>query len=557
MGRPRKPAASEWSCDFETNNEVEDCRIWSWAAVEVDRNPIRDRANSGTNIYSFANWCSRENRKLYFHNLAFDGAFILDHLLNCDYRHTTDRPGRGEFSTVIDKMGKFYKITIAWPAGNYTEIVDSLKRIPMPVSAIGPTYGLPISKGSIDYSADRPIGYEPTEDEWDYIFTDVEVVAMALAIQKEQGMSKLTVGSDAMSDYKSIITSESFKSLFPLLPLETDLELRAAYRGGFTYADPRFSRRVVGEGNTYDVNSLYPSVMYDRKLPYGEPIAVDDIPTDGSLWIASFTFTAKIKKDHIPCIQVKGSNMFVGTEYLSSIDEPLTLAVTSVDWELWNNHYDIDVYMMNGCYKFKSTKGLFTSYIDKWMKVKTTTDGGQKAIAKLFLNSLYGKFGTNPDKTGKVPELVDNVVRLKTGPENIGEPIYVPMAAFITAYARQVTITAAQNHYGQFAYADTDSLHLIGDDPDDLDVDPDRLGAWKHEHKFAKALFARAKCYTELVYGTSGLEWDTHIAGLPRSVSTEVRFSHYFGGTSFTGKLQPVRVRGGVVLRDVEFQLRM
>ena len=122
----------------------------------------------------------------------------------------------------------------------------------------------------------------------------------------------------------------------------------------------------------------------------------------------------------------------------------------------------------------------------------------------------------------------------------------------ITAHARAITVRAAQAHYHQFAYADTDSLHLVGEPPQGLDIDPARLGAWKHEGHFTRALFARAKAYTE--------EQDdgrlvTHIAGLPAAAAEMVRFEDYFTGKVFSGKLTPVKVPGGVVLKDTGFTL--
>lgn len=148
--------------------------------------------------------------------------------------------------------------------------------------------------------------------------------------------------------------------------------------------------------------------------------------------------------------------------------------------------------------------------------------------------------------------LEDNVVKLVPGPDDERDPVYTPMGVFITAYARHQTISAAQAHYDQFCYADTDSLHLVGDPPDNLDIHPSRLGAWKHEYAFTEALFARAKAYTEhLADGT----WVTHIAGLPRDVADQVRFEDYRNGRTFPGKLTPVKVPGGVVLKDVGFTL--
>ncbi len=65
------------------------------------------------------------------------------------------------------------------------------------------------------------------------------------------------------------------------------------------------------------------------------------------------------------------------------------------------------------------------------------------------------------------------------------EPIYTAAGVFITSHARALTIRAAQASYDVFAYADTDSLHLLTDTvPDGIDVDPVRMGAGKFEYAF-------------------------------------------------------------------------
>lgn len=97
---------------------------------------------------------------------------------------------------------------------------------------------------------------------------------------------------------------------------------------------------------------------------------------------------------------------------------------------------------------------------------------GHAFAAKLMLNSLYGKFSLNPKVQSKVPyfDRMNKVVKYKLGPEEEREPIYVPVGAFITSYAREVTIRASQaikdlsiKKYGQdmYIYSDTDSIHTL------------------------------------------------------------------------------------------------
>ena len=100
----------------------------------------------GTDIGSFIDYLGQGATTTYFHNLSFDGIFIIDYIMKNGWKWVEGKPGEMEFSTLIDKMGKFYTITIN-VHGVVTEIRDSLKKIPMPVAAIAKAFGLPEPKG--------------------------------------------------------------------------------------------------------------------------------------------------------------------------------------------------------------------------------------------------------------------------------------------------------------------------------------------------------------------------------------------------------------------------
>ena len=78
--------------DFETTTDPADCRVWAWAVCFVDD---IEHVYYGEDIESFLLFCSREPSLMaYFHNLAFDGRFLVDRLLRLGYVHTTERMPR-------------------------------------------------------------------------------------------------------------------------------------------------------------------------------------------------------------------------------------------------------------------------------------------------------------------------------------------------------------------------------------------------------------------------------------------------------------------------------
>lgn len=593
-----------YMCDFETTTKEDDCRVWAGCAVDL---ATGETAHISTDINSFMEWMSKESKKVYYHNLKFDGEFILSWLLFNGFTHIgNDKKAipEGHFQTLIDDMGQFYRIAICFKRTKrqliICEIYDSLKKLPDKAARIAKDYGLPIAKGEIDYTMDRPQGYQPTEEEIDYITTDCRIIQMALNMQFEQGMKKLTIASDSLAFYKAMM-GRKFDYWFPVLPKMLDDDIRPAYKGGFTWCNPIHAGKDMGEGIVLDVNSLYPDAMYNNPLPWGYPTYFEGEPPVNDmypLYIVRIRCAFKVKKDHIPTIQIKGS-FWTETEYLTSTEVKhgrfkdfveVDLTLTNIDLQLFLDHYDIigDIKYISG-FMFKAQKGMFQDYIDHWMEIKATAPKGSamRAIAKLHLNSLYGKFATGTEKYNKVPVLCpDGVVRyycrnkpardengnirfcapdrieyerdddgeiVHIDPE-ITDPIYTPVATFITAYARNKTIRAAQAVYHRFIYADTDSLHLIGTEiPEGLEIHPSKLGAWDHEKTFQRARFIRAKTYVEEVDG----HLDVTCAGMPDNVKELVTWDNFHEGMSYPGKLLPKRVKGGIVLSPIDFTIKL
>lgn len=550
------------TADFETTTDELDCRVWAWGVCEIG-NP--NYFIYGNNLDSFFKFCENsENSTIYFHNLKFDGEFILCWLFENGFIHVKDRKElkTKTFTTLISDKGQFYSMKIVFKKSgkktNYIEIFDSLKILPFSVSAIAKGFNLPISKLDIDYNLPRPVGYQLTPEEIDYLRNDVDIVARALSVIFSQDLEKMTAGSNALFDYKRTVSIKSFDRWFPVPDYDEDV--RKSYKGGFTYLNPKYKGVDIGKGIVLDVNSLYPSVMRNRPLPYGEGIFFEgQYKTDVlyNLYVQMLTCQFEIKPGHIPTIQLKNNLLFIPTEYLtSSGDEEVTLCLTNVDLELFLKHYDIYNLEYHSGWKFKSTTGLFTEYIDKWteVKIQSSIDGNyaMRTLAKLMLNSLYGKFALNPNVQSKIPYYDNGIVKYYNGDKETRTPLYIPVGTFVTSWARYTTITSAQSVYDRFIYADTDSLHLLGEElPENLDIDPVNIGKWKHESTFTRARFLRQKSYIEEIDG----EMKITCAGLPESCYKYVTWDNFKAGTSYPGKLQPKHVPGGIVLKDIDFTI--
>lgn len=590
--------------DFETTTTEESTHVWAWAVCEVGES---ENVTTGTTIDSFMKWCKDlpDNPKIYFHNLKFDSQFIIYWLFHHGFEHVEAKDrATNTFTTLISNKGLYYSLeVIFYLKGKKVKKVtfqDSLKLIPLSVDAIAKSFKLPIQKLKIDYAAhnELPEGSPLTPEEEEYIKHDVQIVAHAIEYFYSQGLDKMTIGSCALNEYKKLIQKKNFNNWFPTPKFHDDV--KQSYRGGFTYLNPKFAGKIVNRGIVLDVNSLYPSVMYDSYLPYGTPIYFEGKYEDDilyPLYTQMLRCEFKLKKGKIPTIQIKKSMFFSGNEYLtSSNDEIVPLCLNSVDLALFFEQYEVTNLEYISGWKFKATKGLFTDYIDKWSnnKIQAKKDGnhGLYLISKLFLNSLYGKFGTDTLIKSKIPYLDkdSDVVHYYDSKPEYRDGVYVAMASFITSYARLKTITAAQritDDYNsgkskiQFIYADTDSLHCSSPDfslPEGLDIDSTKLGAWDFEAKFGKAKFLRQKCYIEnhliseddYIKGIKDeensfryskdkkgfYELKITVAGMPVSCHHEVTFNNFEIGAKYSGKLQPKIVKGGTVLRSVDFTIK-
>lgn len=573
-----------YTADFETTTDPETAHVWSWESCVVG-DP--DNFCRGIDIESFIEYCSWEDRIIYFHNLKFDSSYILSYLLTHGYSWSNNRAlKKHEFSTLISNMGQFYSVTVCF-GETTTTFYDSLKLIRLSVEQIAKAYGLEMRKLEIDYDKPRPEGYIPTDEEWEYQHADVAIMSQALHILFTEGLTKITQGSNALWDYKEIIGKKNFKRWFPVLPPEIDAFCRKSYKGGATQVHKIFANQEIGCGITLDVNSMYPWAMYEMFLPFGEPISYTGKYRQDKLYplyIQKLSCSFELKEGYIPTIQLKHSGLFRGTDFLESSNGNIVeLTLTSVDLKLFLDHYNVyNVSWISG-YKFMQSKNMFKEYIDKWyaIKAQATKDGnkGLRQIAKDMMNSLSGKFGLRPEVQEKIP-YYDEKLRFKLGEVEQRDSIYVPVVSFITSYGRDKALRSAQKNYDRFIYMDTDSLHLVGTElPDNLDIDSTKLGWWDLEKTWVRGYFIRAKTYIEeesvsretmesMIKAEKAEPWQFYevdgdlrilnitCAGMPKNCYRHVTYENFRPTNWFDGKLMPVMSKNGITLVKKVFTIQ-
>lgn len=609
-----------YACDLETYvsknpSDQENTWVWSSSGAEINgtdiflHHDLRETFGYFTNI--------RKNVKIFYHNLKFDGAFWLDFLLKdlkleqaykdeIGWLTNKDMP-RNSFKYLISDMGQWYSITIKTFYGKTIEIIDSLKLIPFTLKQAGAAFKTEHQKLEMEYSGYRGKDHIFSDEERQYIINDVLCLKECLEFMFAAGHEKMTIGGNCMEEYKKKFLAPIFydeiKKFYPdHYQIETpfyiaDFEnageyVRKAYKGGWCYLQSEKANKIFVNGATFDVNSLYPSMMHSSSgnfYPIGEPIfwKGNYIPQEAQqvrkYYFVRFKCRFYLKENYLPTIQIKNNPLYKSTEYLATSDvfikgkyyryllkdgqqipTSVILTLTMTDYKLFLEHYNVtDFEILDGCYYYAMT-GLFDEYINHFAEIKKKEKGALRTLAKLFLNNLYGQFAKSTDSSYKKAYLdEENQIKFETISEFKKTPGYIPIGAAITSYAREFTIRTAQKNYKNFIYADTDSIHMINpEEAVGFKIHDTDFSCWKKECEWETAIFARQKTYIEI----SNNETEIKCAGMTDKCKEifldGLKTGKYclqdfkVGLEIETGKLRPKRINGGIVLVDTSYKIR-
>ena len=673
--------------DFETcytSEDRENVRVWGWGLLDY----ITGEYAEGNDINGFMDRILTDN-KVYdigFHNLKFDGSFIIPKLFKLGYKYIPnnefmDKWQKGEdvtgyFTHNITTMGQWFSVTIAkekqanksTPA--FVHIWDTFKLFPKKLKEIGIQYNTKVQKIEEDsafYDRIRPAGHKLTREESEYLKADCQVLGFALVKQLERyGTIYRTQASKAFHFFKQACTDEvgnvNYKKKYEgmqqwTVPKIAGLEdyagatvrylprpvrnkidqsgaklidsfdyyipdyytwsdIKRAYVGGISFVNPIYQERsIVANLTVLDVNSMYPYCLRTFPIPYGRFTKIDGKPDPkkGGAWIACARVSFKLKKEsNLPCIQIKeryGRKWLAeSTDYMKYGEEdPFNediIFFTSVDFETYKENYDFTVHRWLYHYHFPNVANKDgKAFIDPLYQDKQRADNIMTALkrdfpddfetrdeyiqakldrteSKVLMNSAYGKHGTKYFLYSKdsvfegadVPVKYVPEDKLQRDPAKDPSHYYCPYAAFVTAYARRMLVTAWNAFEGRAVYCDTDSIHFIGtpsDIPKSLPVDRKNTGAlglWKIEEEYVKGRYIRAKTYIEIDKNDKAtitcagatpeikklMTWDTFRVGF-----NAWRIAEENGlNIKDHSKLTPKQYPDGVALEYVNFEIK-
>lgn len=472
--------------------------------------------------------------KVYIHDDDYALSYIYNYLLKKGYLYDENMDtekrdfDQGSYNMfIVNSKCMFLKVRYKTDYASTCTFMSSKNILRNSVKEICTSYDCGIDINDIvDESIQLNYDNKLTDRICDMTVNSSKVLARAIHnVKSTMSLTELTVGSNAVKSWKKLDKDQWQK--LAILPQNVERDIYLSYRGGYNWLNPLYKEKDIGEGVVLDVNSLFPYIMKEFDLPIGLPTWSKKLPynSDGSLYkycIIKLKLdgdydnpAAKVKNGHLPCIsnmcQENKQQSMIYNEYLDKL-YATTLWLTGWDFEMMLNNYDVDSYIIDGCYIFDVEKGLFDNFINFWYDIKRNSKGAKRELSKLMLDNLHGKLGTKVEnlRGGQWVHqqkqrliMTDNGVEFGDGGDTNNTSIrYMPASIFINSIARYMIIMTAQYYYDRLIYIDTDGIHLEGLEHVDIVINgekviniSDKLGDFKVESIFKRAKYLGLKNY--------------------------------------------------------------
>ena len=349
--------------DTETNNWNE---IYAIGIYDGKTEPIiksnyknKNRLSVNNEFIEFMLDNLNNNDIVYSHNGGkFDMLFIIDFI----------NSGNGEILSIRLIHASILYLKIKYKGKNII-FKDSYHILPSSLLRLTNDFNVEHKKQKLDYD----LGIKD-KNFTEYFINDLKGLYEVLILS---GLTdKLTLASNSMMQFKNIYKNKLSRNNDMI-----DNFFRQSYVGGRV----EVIKHRGYELNYYDVNSLYPYVMKANKYPLPIKNNCEFAFEYDKNKLGIYECDVIAPKMNIPILPIKYKDklIFPYGKFSGTFCSPeINLAL--------KNGYDIKV--KNG-YTFTKTDYIFKDYVDYWYNIKKNSEGSKKAIAKLMLNSLYGKFG--------------------------------------------------------------------------------------------------------------------------------------------------------------------
>lgn len=430
--------------DFETvtvntnfYRENQDTKVLLWGLKRLDGSFYK----RGVDIESFILTIKEINKNItiYFHNLSFDGDFILKYLAK-KYQIENDKCNKHSYISIHRQSSVIYSIdwyfTQKINRASYKKSITfkcSYRLLNSSIEQLGKSYNI-----AKHYENENSTFYdiEPEDDISkypprfiEYLDNDIEILRLALIdfnnnirnlpfIKRYVMLTKreynpfnaITSASLSLKLIKAFLFTKYFKTSTNINELlyisKKDYNwLKPFYHGGFSQFNEKYlkPRSNVNNALMIDINSAYPYQM-SMELPYGD--LLDEPPEKSSYteW-----YVIKIKKSIIKdkywnvvtMLNWDGHSIYDSKRKLKVYDRYSREQFDTIcyynkkEWNLMLKMYDIEYEIIE--IKYQKTKTFLKSYIEQLFSLKKhykeTGEKGFLLCIKIILNAGYGVFG--------------------------------------------------------------------------------------------------------------------------------------------------------------------
>jgi hypothetical protein len=429
----------------------------------------------GRNAYVFSDWkqgwpliCSlaardKRYRTIYAHNGGcWDWLSLLDYLRRFEacYNVVVSLSGSRVVSVTIEVGSESHRFSI--------RLLDSYLLLWESLDSAARTY---IGKGKIDLEGVLPENLSQSQ-RLEYLHNDCVILHDTLQAFHQIlndiapiGRLGITLASTALRIFRCGFLSKPIS-----IPFDDELRsiLRLAYKGGRVEC---FKPGMHDKVYEYDVNSLYPYIMRSILVPVSGHAC--KVTRRNSNRTGVYRVRARLHSQPLPIQDWNGEGWLFGPEvdYLSEL---------------------VPVRILEG-YEFAESDIIFERYIDCLYDLRLKyRNTALDRVAKLLMNSLYGKFGQKPEResvvwyssTDELDRLIERFDSVSVLDEAKGIAIartetechyeHVGIAGYITSAAR---VYLHRYMDSNTIYCDTDSIHTSKQFPENLVGSA--LGQWK------------------------------------------------------------------------------
>ena len=426
---------------------------------------------------------------IYCHNLSYEFQFMRKHF-------TFDKVFALDVRKplyAITETGIEYRCSYLLSGYSLAKLADQLR-----------TVKLQKLTGDLDYTLMRHSNTPLTSAELAYCVNDVKIVAAYIAerIEIDGSLSRIPLTKtgyvrkycrdacfyDPALPKKKQFKRMNYKSFINGLIMQPDeyKQLKRAFQGGFTHANPFYSGRVMNDVSSYDFTSSYPAVMIAEKFPMSAAEVVEiksaeefyhnlklycclfDIEFTGLKSKVLFDSYISISRCYAVRKAVTNNGRVVSAEVLHT-------TLTEQDFIIIKQMYTWDSVKIVNFRRYKKDY-LPTDFIKAILKLyqdKTTLKGveGKEAeylSSKEMVNSCYGMCVTDPVRDEIIyfcdwlePVPADVCEAIAKYNKNPGRFLFYPWGVWVTAYARRNLFTGILEFKEDYIYADTDSIKAI------------------------------------------------------------------------------------------------